>query len=525
MGRGRGAGGRARLAGCLLALGVAGPAGAATPDDLDGVVVGNVSELDLDGVVVGNVSELDLDRIRQLADGSDAEPGAVRDAIPGDSEGVVPITLQTAIEVALVNNLQLQIARATRDASAHLVPAARAKFHPTTGFGAGTEGSDLAGDSSRYSALAFLRQEVPTGGSIDLRTDFLRTDISNTTLVDQGAIEVEVRQPLMRGGRTYVARREILDAGYLFEVEDARLEAEILRVTRDAKVAYYDSILAARLIQVTAAAVERDRRLIEASEALFRAARASRRDVVSAQIRLSDDLASLAARRAELREAQLALRDVLGLPLAELVGPAESSVPFRPISLRQGEWVERALRDRPELRELRGLLDAADLQVRVAGNDVLPQLDALGLYRRRDDSGALANAFDLGGQDWSVGLEFAIPFANVAARERLETARQDYRRTERDLERQRREIEREVRSEVIQLRRSLAEVSLQADKVESSRQKLEVAVARYRLGVANNLDITDAQEDLLNAETDLLTAIFDYTNGLARLEASIGGPL
>jgi hypothetical protein len=37
--------------------------------------------------------------------------------------------------------------------------------------------------------------------------------------------------------------------------------------------------------------------------------------------------------------------------------------------------------------------------------------------------------------------------------------------------------------------------------------------------------VTDAQKDLVEAESDLLVAIVDYNNGLARLEASIAGPL
>jgi outer membrane protein TolC len=247
--------------------------------------------------------------------------------------------------------------------------------------------------------------------------------------------------------------------------------------------------------------------------------------VVSAQIRLSDDLTDLEERQAELRRAQLALRDVLGLPLGDLVVPSESRVPFRPIGFRVGTWVERALRDRPEILELRTRLEQSQLQVRVSKNDVLPRLDALGLYRRSDDDSKLSRALDLGSELWRAGLEFEIPFGNVAARERLATARVEYARVERELERTRREIETEVRNEVIDLRRNLATVTIQADKVERSQEKLEVAIARYRLGIANNLDVTDAQTDLRDAETDLLTALFDYTKGLARLEASIAGPI
>jgi outer membrane protein TolC len=499
---------------CLLLAGSA----LASPDPAD-------QSLDaLDALLVGDIAEVDLELVRQLTTGTDPEVANVRAARPV-AEGAIPIGLQAAVEVALLNNLDLQIARAERDAAVHEVPATRAKFHPTTGLAVGARGSNLAGDSGAQEALAFLRQEVPTGGSLTLSSDFSQTDVGSSSFLRERGVELEMRQPLMRGGRSYVSRREILDAGYDFQVEDARLQAEILRITRNAKVAYYDTILADRLIDVTEAAVERDKQLIEASKALFRAARASSRDVVSAQIRLSDDLAQLASRRARLREARLELRDVLGLPLAQLVHPAEESVPFDPVAVQPDEWVARALRDGPEIRELRSRLEQVGLQVRISGNEVLPKLDALGLYRRRDTGGGLSRTFDLGNESWSVGLEFEIPFANVAARERLAGARIEYLRSERELERQMREIEREVRTQVIELRRGLVEVSVQADKVESSREKLAVAVARYRLGIANNLDITDGQEDLLNAETDFLTAIFDYTNDLVRLEASIGGPI
>jgi outer membrane protein len=508
-------GGRRRAAwvvGVLLSAGAAGPSRASDGPNLAGA----------GQILVGDVAAIDLQRIRRLTDASNPQ---VRDSRAAAPDRPLPISLKAAVEVALLHNLDLQIARSERDAARHEVPATRAKFHPTTGFAVETAGSDLGGSSSTQSALAFLRQEVPTGGTVIVNTDFFRSELSGTELRNEGALGLEVRQPLMRGGRPYVARREILDAGYEFGIQDAQFEAEVLRITRDTKVAYYDTILAARLVEVTEAAVERSERLIEASEALFQAARASKRDVVSAQIRLADDLAGLAVRRAELRQAQLALRDVLGLPLAELVHPAESSVPFRVVTFHQGEWVERALRDRPEIRELRTRLEQIGLRVRISGNDVLPKLDMLGTYRRTDDGGKLSRAFDLGSERWTVGLEFEIPFANIAARERLTEAEIDYGRVERELERERRLVEREVRSEVIELRRNLAEVSLQSDKVERSREKLEVAIARYRLGIANNLDITDAQSDLLDAETDLLTAIFDYTNGLARLEASIAGSI
>ena len=378
--------------------------------------------------------------------------------------------------------------------------------------------------STAHLAEAFVRQEIPTGASLTVASDLVHEEVAGGEL-DDGGLSLELRQPMMRGGRVEVSRREILDAEYDLDVEQASLEAEILRITRDTKVAYYNSILTARLIDVTRAAVERDEELIEASEALFNAARASKRDVVSARVRLSGDQARLSNRIADHDQALLELRDVLGLPLSDRVVPAESLVPFQPVAFEADRWVGRALEARPEIRAVSALLDQAELASRIAGNDVLPKLDLLGIYRRFDTDSGVSRAFRLDSEHWGAGVEFEIPFGNVAARERFKQAEIVQARLERELVRQQREIEREVRSEVIDLRSNLDAIHYQADKVEQTRELLSVALARYRLGVANNLDITDAQEDLLNAETDLITAVFDYTNGLARLEASIAGPL
>jgi outer membrane protein TolC len=490
-------------------------------------------------VTVGDVSELDLEQLRKSIERvQPTKPAAPTSPL---LVAVRYVDLEEALRTALERNLRLQIVALDRDEAEREVPATRAFFHPTPGFdylasGGNTlqpvfvEDTDIQiGETLEpillQQAGAFIRQEIPTGATLTLGVDALREDSSGTELRNEGTATIELRQPLMRGGRTYVATRPILDASYDLEIQEARLQAEILRVSASTKVAYYNTILAARLIEVTEEAVARNRRLIEASEALFRAARATRRDVVSAQIRLSDDLARLALRRADLDRARLDLANVLGLPIGEIVQPAESTVPFRTVEFHVQDWVGRALNQRPEILELRTELEKAELGVRVAGNDVLPKLDLVGLYGRGDNDDTLVRAFEFQEDRWEAGLQFEIPFGNVAARERLSAAKIAYRRIERRLTQRERLIEVEVRDEAIRLRENLEDLRAQSTKVEKAREKLEIAVARYRLGIANNLDITDAQQDLLDAETNLLNAVVDYVNGLARLEARIAGPL
>jgi outer membrane protein TolC len=219
------------------------------------------------------------------------------------------------------------------------------------------------------------------------------------------------------------------------------------------------------------------------------------------------------------------LRDVLGLPIGEYRIPAEPTVPFRPVQFRLERWIDQALTRRPEIRAVQVRLEQSALNVRVAANTVLPKLDAVGVFRRHDFGTSSRRTWGFESQTWAAGVEFEIPFGNVAARERLQSARFLHRRVERELENVSRAIEIQVRNEVIGLEQNLEDLKAQAAKVEQARSKLEIARVRFERGLANNLDITDSQSDLVDAESALLAAIVDYTNGIARLEATGAGPL
>jgi len=492
---------------------------------------------------IGSISELDTGEIRRLIDR--ATPTA--ETSTAESPPLV-LSLEEAIRVALEANLQLQVAAIDRNVAEALVPAARAKFHPTPGFisvagaerlvDAPDEFTDPGGlvpgtyEQNSQGALPFVRQELPTGGTATVSTQLLRKSIHDTTDdLDErsdrylGGTALLLRQPLLRGGRVYVARRQILDSEYNLSIAEAQLRAQILQVTAQVKEAYFNTILAQRLIEVSEEALKRDRALLEASRALFEAGRATRRDVLSAEIRISDGEASLARNRGGFGVSQLVLRNVLGTRIDQPVQPAEATIPFEPVEIRLARWIEQAIESRPEIRLILARLDQSALAVQVASNDVLPALDFLGAYGRAGFSDTSRTTWDMDSQAWAVGLHFEIPFGNVAARERLRAARLLNERVERELSDVQRLIEIEVRIEAISLRENFGDLTAQIAKVEQARAKLETADTRFRLGLADNFDVTDAQEDLVSAETELLTAIVDYVNSLARLEARIAGPL
>jgi outer membrane protein len=470
---------------------------------------------------------------RALAQAQSSQPEKPRPLQRPSS--TLSLTLEQSIELALQRNLRLQIATLSRDAVSYEVPRAKALFHPTVGASFLASGEKLrperapAVDSNTQSVTPFISQLVPTGATVIVSNDFSRQEIEQETppRTYESAVTASVVQPLLRGGWLTVTTRPIQDAEFNVRIEEARLRAEILRIVAQAKSAYYTAILHENIIAITEEAIQRDKTLIESSQALFQAGLVTKRDVFSAEVILSKDLAQLANAQADLAVAKNALLDVLGISIATDVDLLDKDLSFQPLLLEPelAQWIAAAISNRPEVLETEERLGQNELNIRVARNTTLPQLDLVATYGKPHTALTFGRSLELRGDTWSAGLVVSVPIGNVAARSVLTQAKIEQKRLQQEQGQLKRQIELEVRTAVIKLRRSVELIRVRSIGIEQAKGKLEVAQARFALGQADNFDITDAQQDLLEAQTDLLTATADYNIGLAELEASIAGPI
>jgi outer membrane protein TolC len=441
------------------------------------------------------------------------------------------LTLNKSLEIALKNNLDIRIAELTKEAVETTVPTAKARFHPTVGLaftGSGvkdvTEGKILS-ESNAQDGTVFIQQQLPTGtgANLILTGNLFRIKVDNDTfLSDMG---VTIVQPLFRGGGVVVATREISDAEADVRIEAARVRKAILDVVAQTKSAYYTLLLAEKIISVTQEAIQRDKALLEASQALLNAGFVTKRDVFSAELSLATDSATLVSDLANMESAKNGLLEVLGIPIGTNIALLDKDIALQPVSVDLPTWIARATKNRPEILEIEQQVAKSDLNIKVAKNTVLPQVDLVGSYKKAQAGSTLGNSLDLRGHAWSVGVVLSYPIWNVAAKSELAKAEIEHKRLGETLQKTKRQIELEVRSSVIKVNRSLERIKPLRVSLEQANGKLEIAKARFALGQTTNFDITDAQEAIVTAETDLLRAIVDYNIGLAELEARIAGTL
>ena len=334
---------------------------------------------------------------------------------------------------------------------------------------------------------------------------------------DGGELFARVKVPLLADRSIDKDRAAIRKAEFEISVRDREMEKTWLAVTRDATVAYWKWVAAGQKLRV---AVELLRIAEERSLLIDRQAEQgalpritkvdNERIVIARRSRILRAKAAFAAAQAEL---SLYYRDPQSLsPVRATVTqvPRALEIIPDPIEARVELWLSEALSSRPELKILETKRKQAEVDLRLAKNQLLPKID-LGAFVARD----LGNGADsLGGTEVGVGVEFSIPLLRREARGNGRSAQAKLS----GIAAQRRGVIDRIGAEI----RKTAEVAtLSRQRVEQSQARLK---ATRRLAEAENrrleqgtstvlivnlreLDVAAAARDAIDATLELNTAI------------------
>jgi outer membrane protein len=249
-----------------------------------------------------------------------------------------------------------------------------------------------------------------------------------------------------------------------------------------------------------------------------------------------------------LKQAEDAFRRVIGADLdpyiraldLDLTEPVEPRGQLLSLDIQQA--YQQALERRPELEALRKQLDNDDTSIRLAHNQLLPNLSLRAFYSTNGlggnqldasttpstitstggfaDSLSQLKSFDFPSYGFTVQLQ--LPIRNRSAQADLGEAMVARRQ---DLYRQRQETQtlwQEVKNAVHQLEQ--AKLSMAAAKVsrDLAQKTLEAEQRKYELGASQIFFVLDAQTQLAQAELSLVQGEIGYQQAVAGVEHATG---
>ena len=307
-----------------------------------------------------------------------------------------------------------------------------------------------------------------------------------------------------------------------------QLKDSVQEQVRGVIEAYWNLVFARTDVWARRRQLDQLREAVRRIKARYEKSIDNRADLAQADLALANARANLVSSEANVLQREAALRNILGIP------PSDNSVyiPVTPPINDQfvADWpsiVQIAQERRPDLVELKLILEADNQLLIQANNNALPRLDAVALYRWNGLEGEMPNGDLLRsgpGQfaDWTLGVNFSVPIG-------LRAGRAGLRRVELLIARDRANLDQGMHATVHSLATNVRSLDQAYENYAAfkaaraaARVNLDSQILRYQTGQGILLNVLQAIADWGNTISGEANALAQYNVQAATLEQQTG---
>ncbi len=457
-----------------------------------------------------------------------------------DENGVIRVSVDEAILLALENNPSLRTQRYAPLISREAEQTARAAFDPTlTGSiqGGRTRSSrsnnlaTTARNTDSITGEVGVSQFLPTGTTLsgDLQTTYssLYTDGNVSTRAG-----ISVTQSLLRGNSVDANLATLREARLDTKISQYELRAAAESLVSDTEQAYWDYALAVRKMQIVQNALD------VAQQQLDEAIKRIRVGTLAPSERPAAE-AEVASRKSDLIDAKSNLATTK-LTLLRLMSPGKTGFwnrdvlatipPFVPDATLDDleTHVSVSQRNRPDLNQAKLEIQKNQLEIVRTKNGLLPKLDMFVQLGKTGYSKSFGESYEnLNGQDYDaiIGVTGEYAIGNRAARAAYQAAKFSKDQSLESLSNLEQLAQVDVRSAYIEVERTRQQIDATIATRKYREQALITEQAKFRAGNSTSLLVAQAQRDLLEAQLNEIQAVANLLKSLVNLYQQEGSLL
>lgn len=198
---------------------------------------------------------------------------------------------------------------------------------------------------------------------------------------------------------------------------------------------------------------------------------------------------------------------LLGMPVEDPLDLAPQYLSITPPDVTEAVAVALADRLRLDLQTVRDRVDDAKRGVKVAANNMLPDLNLTARAALSSDPNKKSVAVEGEQLDYSAGMVLNWPLDKLAERNVYRISQINLERSRRNVELTEDAVAVEVRSSLRRVRQQQYLVSLQRNNIELAQRRKEFADIQFKNGKIDNRDYLDAETALLDAQNRFATAV------------------
>ncbi|WP_182865811.1 TolC family protein [Rhodopirellula sp. JC639] len=406
----------------------------------------------------------------------------------------------------------------------------------------------VAQNSSQQSAIS---KRFATGGVATLRQQILysrnNTELSSISRLyasDYTAIvEAQVQHPLLRNRGTYINRIPVMLASMNEDISIATFEQQIRNLVRDVEVAYWDLYLTYRAVATATIARDSAQATAEFTKLNMDAGTGTIQELSQSvgqywnlQRRLTaalngsnlpgDDRFGVYGR-------ERALRELLGLTATDgrLIRPIDEPTQAR-VDFQWSDSVAQMLYLSPELRSQKYSIKQAELELALAKNQVLPDVNLSLLYRYvglgdtlgppgrdRDPfpaagSSALASLTSGDFQEGVVRLEFSMPVGVRRELARIRNAQLTLRQRQEFLQESERLAVSQLSDAIGKSASHFSQLQDAANEWQAAEQEVDARMLEYQKGLSPVNVVLQSQQRRAEAQISYYRALVEYNKSI-----------
>lgn len=507
------------------------------------------------------------------------KPIAQSPDIPPDRVGVTPgevqsLTMQDAITLALKNNLDIeQFRQGVRIADQSLyslkgiydiLSTSDVNYRSTTQpivsiFGGGGATSSLTQRTLTYNFTTSQFVER-TGGYWEADFNNARTVTSSTasllTTQYQPQLTLQFTQPLMRNFGIDQNRHLIQIAKKTLDLSDSQFRQRVIEIINLVQRGYWDLVYALRNEKIARESVELAAQQLDNNRKMVDAGTLAPIELRSTEAQLENAKGNVIIALQGITTAENALKSLLLKDPSDkiwnsAIAPVDEPQFDQP-TFNLDEATRLALKNRPELDQMRIQTEQKNIDIKYFTNQLKPQIDLIGNYGNiglagapstvlsssgvplgasvlpRFDGGYFQSLHNLLTQDfksYQVGVHFSFPWRNRTAEGNLGRTLAESRQ----LDARQRQL---VESVGVDVRNALQAVVASKQRFEAANAAQLAAEAqykgeqeRYRAGLSTNFVVLQRQTDWSVAKGNTVRALTDYNKALADMQRFTGTTL
>lgn len=470
------------------------------------------------------------------------------------ANGKLVLTLDDSIRLALANNTDIHIDRSQIDFALDNLGRSHSPFDPlaTSSFSdvrakslpiSTLQGAPLVSNLTQNTLMGY--QELFSTGT-NFQTNFNATKFSSNSSFStvnpslSTTLQFTITQPLLRNFGFFPNRAPILIAQRNLKQARANFTVQVNNIILQVVNDYWSVVLARENLTVQQQSLEEAQKSYEHDKKALSLGALPPLDIYRSE-------SQVASRRVGVIQAEYALKQNADIFRRDIGADLDSGIRAVDLDLTDqpapvGELpsmdiavaLSRALANRPEFESVREQLASDELNIRLAHNNLKPDLELSGFYSGNGLNSSPPPAMDIGltgslGQTfhftyptYGTSLSLNLPVRRHAAQANLADALISRSRDQYQERRTNQSITLEVTNAVHALEQ--AKLSMEAAKVaeDLARETLRADERKYELGAETVFFVLDAQNQLAQAQLSLIQSQIGFQVAVAQLDHATG---